>query len=187
MISEKIKKQKLKSYRLTMVFLEMKEVTLTSSKTNFQKITLIYTNQATISTIKGDLAVYSQNFIIGQFIPLQNQPPNLEEYRFKLNGVKLAVPIYNNETGEFVGLKETLAYIMLKDGQGEVFFQMAFSKKSLQFFFVVRKKECLMHSSGQRFENIYQKLSMNLTARNIQNYFSFYPVPLIGKRTLTSI
>ena len=140
MISEKMKKQKLKSYCLTMVFLEMKEVTLTSSKTNFQKITLIYTNQANISTIKGDLAVDSQNFIIGQFIPLQNQPPNLEEYRFKLNGVKLAVPIYNNETGEFVGLKETLAYIMLKDGQDEVFFSDGFFEKKSAVLFCSAKE-----------------------------------------------
>ena len=89
---------------------------------------MIYTNQTTISNIKGDLVVYSQNFIIGQLTPLQNQPPNFEEYSFKSNEVKLVVPIYNNETGKFQRLKETLAYIMLKDDQDEVFFSYGYSE-----------------------------------------------------------
>ena len=62
---------------------------------------MVYTNQATISTIKEDLAVYSQNFIVGQVTSLQNPLTNLEEYSFEPNEVKLVVPLYSKETGKF--------------------------------------------------------------------------------------
>ena len=64
-------------------FFENEKGNFNISKKDFPENTLIYTNQATVSSAKGELAVYSQNFIIGQVIPLQNQPPNLEEYSFK--------------------------------------------------------------------------------------------------------
>ena len=72
------KMKKLKKYGLGMVVFGDEKDDFNISKNKFPENTLIYTNHATISTIKGDLAVYNQNFIIGQLIPLQNQPPNLE-------------------------------------------------------------------------------------------------------------
>lgn len=68
MVLKKIKK--LKKYGPKMGFMEMKKVVLTFPKI-FSRKTLAYTNQATMLTIKGDFAVYSHNFILGQVIPLQ--------------------------------------------------------------------------------------------------------------------
>ena len=96
--------------------------------------------------------------------------------------MKLVAPIYNNDTSEFQGLKEMLDYIMLRSDQDEVFFSHEYSEEKSAGFFAVQNKEFLMHSSALHFINIYQKLSTNLTARNLQKYFSFHPVPLLGKR-----
>ena len=97
-------------------------MTLKFRKKDFLENTLEYTNQAAISTIKCELSVYFQNFTFSQVNPLQNPPPNLEEYCFRPNEVKRNM------------LKETLAYIMLRSDQDEVFF----------FLWVFRRK---IHSS----------------------------------------
>ena len=102
---------------------------------------MVYTNQATISTIKEDLAVYGQNFIVGQVTSLQNPPPNLEEYSFEPNEVKLIVPLYSKETGKFQGLIETLAYIMPRGDQDEVFSSYGYSEENLQLVLFCSSKE----------------------------------------------
>ena len=49
-------------------------------KVNMPENTLFYVNQGFISTIKnGDLAMYIQNFILGQLIVAANQPDNIDE------------------------------------------------------------------------------------------------------------
>ena len=93
----------LKKYGQKMGFFGNEKGDFNVSKKDFQENTLVYTNQAAISTIKGELSVYFQNFTFSQVIPLQNPPPNLEEYCFKPNEVKLVIPVYNNETGKFQG------------------------------------------------------------------------------------
>ena len=50
-------------------------------KNFFPENTLMYVNNGYISTVKGgELAIYVQNFIIGQLIAAANSPENLEDY-----------------------------------------------------------------------------------------------------------
>ena len=52
--------------------------------------TLHYVNQSLLSTVKnGEIAMYNQNFILGQLIVAANQPTDITNYVCKDNKVVL--------------------------------------------------------------------------------------------------
>ena len=77
----------------------------TINKANFPENTLIYTNQGSIPTLKaGDYAVYLDYNILEQLICANNLPEDFDNYECKPDEVKLYMPLYNVDTGEFKGL-----------------------------------------------------------------------------------
>ena len=77
---------------------------LTLFKRDFPENILVYINQGTISTVKGDLAIYLVNVVLGQILPMINCPPDIDNYVWGENEVKMFVPMYNTKTGEFKGI-----------------------------------------------------------------------------------
>ena len=91
-------------------------------KRNIPENCLLYVNQAFLSSVKnGDLAMYNHNFILGQIITAANQPEDISTYECAANEVKLYTCIYNTTSGEFKGIRERLAYIVLRGDSEEVF------------------------------------------------------------------
>ena len=69
--------------------------------------------------------------ILGQLIVASNHPSDINAYECKENEVKLWCCIYDLTTGEFQGVREHLAYIVLRGDKWEVFFSYGFdSSKS---------------------------------------------------------
>ena len=102
---------------------------LNLEKVNLPENCLFYVNQAFLSTVKnGDIAMYVQNFIIGQLIFAANQPKDISSYTCLPNEVKLLSCVYDLESGEFKGLREQLAYIVLRGDEQEIFFSYGFDK-----------------------------------------------------------
>ena len=107
-------------------------------ETNLEKViplenTLLYINQSYLSTVKsGDIAMYNQNFILGQLITAANQPTDIENYVCKDNEVKLFCCIYDLATGEFNGIREQLTYIVLRGDQHEIFFSYGYNNSKSQ-------------------------------------------------------
>lgn len=60
---------------------------------------------------KGENIVYADHFILGQNVPDAESPGEIESYECAEIKVKLIRPLYNFKSGEFRGIKETLAYI----------------------------------------------------------------------------
>ena len=90
---------------------------------------LFYVNQAFHSTVKnGEIAMYNQNFMLGQIIFAGNQPKEILKYKCQPNEVKLLSFIYDLETGEFKGLREQLAYIVLRGNENKIFFSYGYDK-----------------------------------------------------------
>ena len=89
-------------------------------KRNIPDNALLYVNQAFLSTVKNaDLAIYNHNFIIGQIIPAANEPEDISTYECAENEVKLSTCIYDISTGESKGVRESFAYIILRDDTEE--------------------------------------------------------------------
>ena len=84
---------------------------------------LVYVKLGTISTIKGNLAIYTNCFILGQIVTAQKSPKDIYAYKCKQNEVKMVVPLYSFHTGDFLGLEMRLSHIVLRGDAEEGFFQ----------------------------------------------------------------
>ena len=111
-------------------------------KANLPENTLIYVNQSYLLTVKsGDIAMYNHNFLLGQLITAANQPTDIENYVCNDNEVKLFCCIYDLATGEFKGIREQLAYIVLRGDQHESFFSYGFEKTKSQILYSYSKNQ----------------------------------------------
>ena len=108
-------------------------------KQNIPENCLLYINQAFLSSVKnGELAMYNHNFIIGQIILEANQPEDISTYECAPNVVKLYTCIYDINTGEFKGVRES--YIILCGDDEEVFLSSAMMPPRLRSCMPLRSK-----------------------------------------------
>ena len=111
-------------------------------KKNIPENTLFYVNQSLLSIVKkGDIAMYNHNFILDQLIADANQPSDINAYECKENEVKLWCCIYDLTTGEFQGVREQLAYIVLRGDKEEVFFSYGFDSAKSKVLYSYSKNK----------------------------------------------
>ena len=107
---------------------------LNLEKVNTPENALYYINQSFLSTVKsGDIAMYNQNFILGQLIAAANQPKDIATYECNESEVKL-------DSGEFKGIREQLAYNVLRGDKNEIFFSYGFEKSKSQILYSYSKQ-----------------------------------------------
>ena len=112
-----------------MVFFKDVKPELNLEKAKMPENTLYYVNQSFLSTVKnGERATYNQNFIVGLLIVAANQPTDIPNYVCNDNEVKLYCCIYDLTTGQFQGMREQLAYIVLRGDKEEIFFSYVKAK-----------------------------------------------------------
>ena len=121
---------------------------LTLLKADFQENLLVYVKQGTVSTVKGgDQAIYLVNIVLVQVIPLANSPPDIEDYICQENEVKMLVPLYDVNTGDFKGVEKRLGLIVVCGNPDEYFLSYGFDKV---------KSKLLFSSFKRRLPNIFQ-------------------------------
>ena len=130
-----------------MAFFGNKKGDLMVPRKNFPENTLVYWNQGTISTVKGELAIYLINAVLGQVLPMVICPPDLDNYVCKRNEVKMHLLQYNVETGEFKGIEGALSYIMVRGDEDELF---------LSYGYDTTKSTVLYLSFKQVLPNMFQ-------------------------------
>ena len=150
---------------------------LNLEKKNMPDNTLYYVNQAFLSTVKnGDLAMYNHNFILGQLIVAANQPADISNYVCEPNKVKLWTCIYDLSNDDFLGVKEKLAFIVLRGDDEEVFFSYGFDSAKEKIIYSTSKEKIpdafISTSFKKHFAEIMNK------KRNIEEQSSlFYYLP----------
>ena len=123
----------------------------TINKANFPENTLIYANQGSILTLKAsDYAIYLDYIILGQLICAKHLPEDFNNYKCKPDEVKLYVPLYNVATGEFKGIQNWLAYIMVRGDKDETFLSYGYDED---------KSNILYSTFKQMLPNIFQGTS----------------------------
>ena len=128
-------------------------------KINMPENTLCYMNQSFLSTVKnGDIAMYNQNFILGQLIPAANQPKDIATYECNENEVKLLCCIYDLDTGEFKGIRGQLAYIVLRGDKNEIFFSYGYNKNKSQILYSYSKQQIPDAFVSFSFKNHYNEI-----------------------------
>ena len=75
-----------------------------------------------LSSLKNDKeTIYSVNVALAQLLPLINSKPDFEKYECEENEVKLLCPVYNTESGRFLGLEKRSAVISIRGDSDEHF------------------------------------------------------------------
>ena len=73
-------------------------------KANLPEMTIFYVNQGYLSYKDSKKIYYVDTYIVGQIVPLLNQPENLDEYMPLENVVKICRAKYDTVTGQSLGL-----------------------------------------------------------------------------------
>ena len=151
-------------------------------KRNVPENTLLYLNQGYLSTVKtGELAMYNNNFIIGQLIPAANQPDDIASYECLPNEVKLLTCIYDLTTGDFKGVRESLAYIVLRGDKEEAFFSYGYDAAKAKILYAMSKEKIPDAFSFTCFNKHYSEI-VNEKREREKSSTVFYFLPSITDR-----
>ena len=130
----------------------------------------MYINQAQL-TIKKEPAIYSSYFIFGQIIPLLNPPQDLENYVCKENEFKILVPLYDTSNGNFKGIKQTLAHIMLRGDKYKTFFTYGYSEEFSKILYSFSKQVMPNVFVGTAFKNHFKEM---IEMRHREKFSKFF-------------
>ena len=115
---------------------------LNLEKVNIPENCLLYINQGFLSTVKsGEIAMYLNNFVIGQLIIAANQPKDIDTYVCLKNEVKLLSCVYEIESGQFKGIREQVAFIVLRGDDDETFLSYGFDKVKSKLLYSFSKQQ----------------------------------------------
>ena len=155
---------------------------LNLEKVNMPENTLYSVNQAFLSTVKnGEIAMYVQNFIIGQLIFAANQPNDISEYVCLPNEVKLLSCVYDLESGEFKGVRLQLAYIVLRGDEHEIFFSYGYEKSKSKVLYSYSKQQIPDAFISTSFKKHFNEI-INEKKDDENSSSLFYFLPSISDR-----
>ena len=69
-------------------------------------------------------------YIIGQIMPLAQQPDDVDGCDCKPNEVKIMRTLYDLQTGKFLGVKQCVALITVRDDDNKQFFDYGYDEKN---------------------------------------------------------
>ena len=143
----------------------------TLHKKDFPENCLIYVNQAYISSKDGEAVIYCDYVVLGQLLVLKIPPASEPENSSYL---KLYSPSYEREQGRFLGIKECLAYIMIRGYEQESFYTYGFDPKKSSILYYHSRQLMPNVFKGTAF-NCHDLLSVAESKSTLSNVFFFLP------------
>ena len=100
-------------------------------KNDFPENCLCYINQAYLTVKDRDTMIYCDYIILRQIVVFRSPPDSEGDNIDKLikndkKLVKIYMPMYDLTTGKFLGVKESVGYIMIRNQEDEVFLSYGF-------------------------------------------------------------
>ena len=153
---------------------------LNLEKVNLPENCLFYVNQGFLSTVKsGEIAMYFHNFIIGQLIIAANQPKDIETYICSKNEVKLLSCVYDIKTGDFKGIREQVAFIVLRGDADETFLSYGFDKIKSKLLYSFSKQQIPNAFVSVAFKNHFDEI---MSGDRSESSSLFYFLPSVSDR-----
>ena len=147
---------------------------LNLEKVNIPENCLLYVNQGFLSTVKsGEIAMYLHNFIIGQLIIAANQPEDISTYICSKNEVKLLSCVYDLESGDFKGIREQIAFIVLRGDVDETFLSYGFNKIKCKVLYSFSKQQIPNAFVSVAFKKHFDEI-MNENKSDIKSLLFYY-------------
>ena len=154
---------------------------LNLEKVNIPENCLLYVNQGFLSTVKsGEIAMYLHNFIIGQLIIAANQPEDISTYICSKNEVKLLSCVYDLESGDFKGIREQIAFIVLRGDVDETFLSYGFNKIKSKVLYSFSKQQIPNAFVSVAFKKHFDEI-INENKSDIKSLL-FYFLPSVSDR-----
>ena len=149
---------------------------LNLDKVNIPENCLLYVNQGFLSTVKsGEIAMYLENFVIGQLIIAANQPKDIANYTCLKNEVKLLSCVYDIETGQFKGIREQVAFIVLRGDVEETFLSYGFDKLKSKLLYSFSKQQIPNAFSSVAFSKHFKEIMNKDETEDSSSLFYFLP------------
>ena len=153
---------------------------LNLEKVNIPENCLIYANQGFLSTVKsGEIAMYLHNFVIGQLIIAANQPKDIANYVCLNNEVKLLSCVYDIESGQFKGIREQIAFIVLRGDVEETFLSYGFDKIKSKLLYSFSKQQIPNAFVSVAFKKHFEQI---MSGDRNESSSLFYFLPSVSDR-----
>ena len=163
-------------------FFEDVEAQLNLQKVNIPENCLVYVNQGFLSTVKsGELALYLHNFVIGQMIVAANQPEDISAYICAKNEVKLLTCVYDLESGDFRGIREQIAFIVLRGDADEIFLSYGYNKTKSTAVYSYSKEQIPNAFVSVAFKKHFDEIVNESSKTDVRSSL-FYFLPSISDR-----
>ena len=122
------------------------------------------------------MALYLYNFIIGQLIVTANQPLKIDQYVCKDNEFKLFICMYDLQTGEFLGSRCEVAFIVLRGDERELFLSYGFDTKKFLVLYSSLKQEIPDAFISTSFKKHYSEIMNDRRAKvDFSTLFHYLP------------
>ena len=144
-------------------------------KKNFPENALVYIIQAYLTVKDRDVSIYCDYVILGQIVVFRNPPEDIDELIKAGKSkalVKMYMAMYDNTTGQFWLVRETLGYIMLRNEPEETFLTCGFSSEHSAILFCYSKQPMPNIFRGTSFNT--HKLQTFLENKAKKSDLSFY-------------
>ena len=149
---------------------------LNLEKVNIPENCLLYANQGFLSTVKsGEIAMYLNNFVIGQLIIAANQPKDINTYICSKNEVKLLSCVYEIESGQFKGIRDQLAFIVLRGDVDETFLSYGFDKIKSKLLYSFSKQQIPNAFVSVAFKKHFEQIMNDDNQDETSSLFYFLP------------
>ena len=149
---------------------------LNLEKVNIPENCLLYANQGFLSTVKsGEIAMYLHNFVIGQLIIAANQPKDIDTYVCSKNEVKLLSCVYEIESGQFKGIREQVAFIVLRGDVDETFLSYGFDKIKSKLLYSFSKQQIPNAFVSVAFKKHFEQIMNDDNRDETSSLFYFLP------------
>ena len=125
--------------------------------------------------------MYLHNFVIGQLIIAANQPKDITTYICSKNEVKLLSCVYEIETGQFKGIREQLAFIVLRGDDDETFLSYGFNKIKSKLLYSFSKQQIPNAFVSVAFKKHFEQIMSDGNDRN-ETSSLFYFLPSVSDR-----
>ena len=150
-------------------------------KNDFPENCLVYINQAYLTVKERDTMIYCDYIILAQIVVYRSfEAENIDEViKDEKKLVNMYMPMYDNTTGKFLGVKECVGYIMIRNEEEETFLSYGYSSEHSSTLYCHSKQPIPNIFRGAAFNT--HKLPTYLENRSQKSNVCFY-LPSITDR-----
>ena len=152
-------------------------------KVNLTENSLIFINQAYLTIQKNKNIFYCNYFSLGQIIEASNLPNDLEKYELQDREVKYFRHRHNTETGEFLGLYETIGLLVVRGDALEIFLNYGFDNKMSKVLYSNYRRKIPDSFCGTMFNR--HKTLVECGETEMSSSYLYFFLPSITDRSET--